>query len=139
MADSYNRGFLSAPRITLFRDWNRWMPEMDWFETPSSHVFKLNVPGSGRDEIKVQLEEGNVLSIEGRRAREEPSHKEANQGIWHLAERVAGDFSRHIPLPENVKSDQIKAGVENGVLTIVVPKDVPPKTKPRTIAISSKL
>ncbi|XP_068654521.1 16.0 kDa heat shock protein, peroxisomal-like [Aristolochia californica] len=133
MADAFRRIFLNGP---LYREWNGSMAEMDWLETPTSHVFKIDVPGLGRDEIKVQLEEGNVLLIEGRRAREESNQKEV---IWHLAERGRGDFSRQIALPENVKIDHIKAGVENGVLTIVVAKDATPKPKSRNIAVSSKL
>lgn len=63
--------------------------------------------------------------------------------VWHVAERRSfgkGDFSREIELPENVKVEQIKAQVENGVLTVVVPKDTSPKpSKVRNISISSKL
>lgn len=76
--------------------------------------------------------------------------KEENLGkekdtVWHVAERGGigrggGDFSREIQLPEDVKVDQIKASVENGVLTIVVPKDTNPKpSKVRNVHISSKL
>lgn len=59
-----------------------------------------------------------------------------------MAERGTGKrgFSREIELPENVKVDQIKGQVENGVLTIVVPKDTTPKSsKARNINITSKL
>ena len=80
-----------------------------------------------------------MISAEGEK-------KESSNGkdtIWHVAERSAGDrgdFTREIELPENVKVEQIKAQVENGVLTIVVPKDSTPKpSKVRNINISSKL
>lgn len=94
------------------------------------------VIGLSRDEIKVQLEEGNVLQISSEGKKEESSLKEE---IWHIAGRGKGDFSRRIVLPENVKADQIKAQVENGVLTIVVPKDGSTKSRSRNIPISSKL
>ncbi|RWW47993.1 hypothetical protein BHE74_00045979 [Ensete ventricosum] len=87
-----------------------------------------------------QLEEGNVLSVrsEGSSAKEE--QQQLNEVVWHVAERGRGSFSRQIALPDNVRADQIKAHVENGVLTVVVPKEpIPPKPKPRTIAVSSKL
>ncbi|WOK91938.1 hypothetical protein Cni_G00629 [Canna indica] len=113
---------------------------MDWVETPSSHIFKIDVPGFGREDVKVQLEEGNVLSIRAEgsaAAAKEEQHKEA---VWHVAERGKGSFSRQIALPDNVRADHIKAQVENGVLTVVVPKEpIPSKPKPRTIAVSSKL
>lgn len=94
------------------------------------------VLGLRRDEIKVKLEEGNVLQISSAGAQEESGSKEA---IWHIAGRGKGDFSRQIVLPENVKADLIKAQLENGVLTIVVPKDTSPKSRSRNIPISSKL
>lgn len=87
----------------------------------------------------MQIDEGNVLHIRGEGRKEEPLGKDT---VWHIAERGTGrgEFSREIELPENVKVDQIKAQVENGVLTIVVPKDATPKSaKVRNINISSKL
>ncbi|CAL9042984.1 16.0 kDa heat shock protein, peroxisomal-like [Musa acuminata AAA Group] len=115
---------------------------MDWLETPSSHIFKIDVPGSGRDDVEVQLEEGNVISIrsEGSSATAAKEEQQLKEVVWHVAERGRGSFSRQIALPDNVRADQIKAHVENGVLTVVVPKEpIPPKPKPRTIAVSSKL
>ncbi|KAM7515867.1 hypothetical protein LguiA_005450 [Lonicera macranthoides] len=112
---------------------------MDWLESPHAHIFKINVPGYSKEEIKVQVEEGNVLVIRGEGRKEESRGKDS---VWHVAERGAGkdDFSREIELPENVKLDQIKAEVENGVLTVIVPKDATPKpSKVRTINVSSKL
>lgn len=87
----------------------------------------------------MQIEEGNVLHIRGEGEKEESRQKDT---VWHVAERGTEkqSFSREIELPENVKADQIKAQVENGVLTIVVPKDTTPKpSKVRNINITSKL
>ncbi|XP_072953300.1 16.0 kDa heat shock protein, peroxisomal [Typha angustifolia] len=108
---------------------------MDWIETSSSHLIKINVPGFGREEIKVQLEEGNVLSIRGEAKEETPK-----DAVWHVAERGKGEFAREVALPDHVRADQIKAQVENGVLTVVIPKEpIPAKPKPRSITVSSKL
>lgn len=97
------------------------------------------VTGYNKEEIKVQVEEGNILHIRAEVGKEDDH---GNDAIWHVAERGTGkkSFSREIGLPENAKVDQIKAQVENGVLTIVVPKDASPKpSKVRNINISSKL
>lgn len=60
--------------------------------------------------------------------------------MWHAKERGKGYFERTVAMPENVKTDNIKAAVENGVLTVVLPKEpVPAKPRPKTIPISSKL
>jgi HSP20 family protein len=93
-----------------------------------------------KDDIKVQIEDGNVLHIKGEGGKDQEPH--AKDTVWHVAERGTGKggFSREIELPENVKVDQIKAQVENGVLTIVVPKDATQKSsRVRNVNISSKL
>lgn len=99
--------------------------------------------GYNKEDIKVQIEEGNVLSIKGEGLKKEEKEKKEDL-VWHVAEREAfsgkGEFLRRIELPENVKVDQVKAYVENGLLTVVVPKDTSPKSsKVRNINITSKL
>jgi hypothetical protein len=38
-------------------------------------------------------------------------------------ERSSGKFTRRFRLPENAQTEQIKASMENGVLTVTVPKE----------------
>ncbi|KAK3030592.1 hypothetical protein RJ639_039678, partial [Escallonia herrerae] len=90
-----------------------------------------------KEDIKVQVEDGNVLVIKAEDGKEESHGKES---VWHVAEKGGNGFCREIELPESVKVEQIKAQVENGLLTVVVPKDTATKqSKARTINISSKL
>ncbi|CAH9089889.1 unnamed protein product [Cuscuta europaea] len=99
---------------------------LDWLESPTAHIFKINVPGYTREEMKVQVEEGNILVVKAEGGKDRFQEKEKNKElVWHVAERGRGkgDFSREIELPEGVKTDQITAQVENGVLTVIVPKD----------------
>ncbi|TVU03194.1 hypothetical protein EJB05_51277, partial [Eragrostis curvula] len=115
---------------------------MDWVENPTSHVLRINVPGLGKDDVKVQVEEGNVLTIRAAPRKEKGKEEdEKEEGVvWHVAERGKPEFARAVALPENVRVDGIKAGVENGVLTVVVPKEpAPARPRPRPIAVSSKL
>ncbi|KAG8379441.1 hypothetical protein BUALT_Bualt07G0088700 [Buddleja alternifolia] len=104
---------------------------IDWKETPEAHVFKADVPGLKKEEVKVEVEEGNVLQISGERSRE----KEEKNETWHRLERSSGKFLRRFRLPENAKLDQIKAGLENGVLTITVPKEEVKKPEVKAIEI----
>ncbi|KAL5709064.1 hypothetical protein ACHQM5_019791 [Ranunculus cassubicifolius] len=132
--------FLNDPfrRLLWRNEWSGSTALMDWIETPTSHVYKINVPGFGKEDIKVQVEEGNVLQIRGEKAKEESQGKEV---IWHVAERgsFSGGFTREIGLPDNVKLDKMKAEVDNGVLTVIAPKDSNHKGKVRNINVSSKL
>ncbi|WRX32174.1 Alpha crystallin/Hsp20 domain - like 10, partial [Theobroma cacao] len=85
---------------------------------PEAHVFKADVPGLKKEELKVQVEDDRVLHITGERNIE----KEDKNDTWHRVERSSGKFMRRFRLPENAKMDQIKASMENGVLTVTVPK-----------------
>ena len=68
--------------------------------------------------MKVEVEEGRILPISGERSKEQ----EEKNDKWHRVERSCGKFPRMFRLPENAKMDQIKASMENGVLTVTVRK-----------------
>ncbi|OVA17733.1 Alpha crystallin/Hsp20 domain [Macleaya cordata] len=105
---------------------------IDWKETPEAHVFKADLPGLKKEEVKVEVEEERVLQIRGERNRE----KEEKNDKWHRVERSSGKFLRRFRLPENAKVDQLKATMENGVLTVTVPKQEVKKPNVQTINIS---
>jgi HSP20 family protein len=105
---------------------------IDWKETPQAHVFKADLPGIKKEEVKVEVQEGNVLQISGERTRE----SEDKTDTWHRVECRSGKFLRTFRLPENANMDQVKAAMENGVLTVIVPKDEIKKNEVKSIEIS---
>lgn len=105
---------------------------IDWKETPNAHVFKADVPGLKKEEVKVEVEGDRILQISGERKRE----LEDKGDTWHRVERNSGKFKRRFRLPENAKVEQVKATMENGVLTITVPKEEIRKPDVRYIEIS---
>ncbi|RWW49645.1 hypothetical protein BHE74_00044157 [Ensete ventricosum] len=105
---------------------------VDWKETPEAHVFKADLPGLRKEEVKVEVEDGRVLLISGERSRE---HEEKTD-TWHRVERSSGKFLRRFRLPENAKVEQVKAAMENGVLTVTVPKEGVIKPNVKSIEIS---
>lgn len=106
---------------------------IDWKETPEAHIFKADLPGVNKEEVKVEVEEeGRVLQIIGERSRE----KEDKNDKWHRVERNSGKFLRRFRLPEDAKVGQVKASMENGVLTVMVPKEEVKKPEVKSIEIS---
>ncbi|KAL3650211.1 hypothetical protein CASFOL_006614 [Castilleja foliolosa] len=89
---------------------------IDWKETPEAHVFNVDVPGLKKEEVKVEVEDGSILQISGERRKE----MEEKSDTWHRVERSSGKFLRRFRLPENAKLDEVKAAMENGVLTVTV-------------------
>ncbi|KAK8598421.1 hypothetical protein V6N13_094392 [Hibiscus sabdariffa] len=106
---------------------------VDWKETPNAHVFKADLPGLKKEEVKVEIEDDRVLQISGERHVE----KEEKKDTWHRVERSSGKFSRRFRLPEDVKMEDVKASMENGVLTVTVPKlEKKKKAEIRSVEIS---
>ena len=87
---------------------------------------------------QVQVENDNVLKISGERKREDAV---ADGEVKYVrVERSAGKFMRKFNLPSNANLDNISAACQDGLLTIIVPKNPPPDIyRPRTfdVAVSS--
>ncbi len=106
----------------------KWVPPVDIRETDDELTLLAEVPGLGKDDVNVTLE-NNVLTLSGERRFEKDADKEG----YHRIERSYGNFTRSFTLPANVQTDQVKASFEQGVLSITLPKRE--EAKPRKIDI----
>ena len=87
------------------------------------------MPGIDPDkDVSLDIE-GNVLTISGERREEK---KEKNRHELHY-----GSFTRSIPLPRDVKTDEIKATYVDGVLEVRVPAMVA-EHKPLKVPVERK-
>ncbi|KAL0407668.1 UNVERIFIED_CONTAM: class II heat shock protein [Sesamum radiatum] len=101
-------------------------------EYPNSYVFVVDMPGLKPGDIKVQVEDDNVLLISGERKREE----EREGAKYVRMERRVGKLMRKFALPENANTDKITAVCEEGVLRVTVEKVPPPEPKkPKIIEV----
>ena len=102
-------------------------------EHTNSYVFIVDMPGLKSGDIKVQVEDENVLVISGERKREE----EEKEGVKYVRmERRIGKLMRKFVLAENANIEKISAICKDGVLTVTVEKLPPPEPKkPRLIQV----
>ncbi|KAF8040643.1 hypothetical protein BT93_B2769 [Corymbia citriodora subsp. variegata] len=104
----------------------------DVVEYPSSYVFVVDMPGIRASEIKVQIENNNVLVVSGVRKREK------EEGAKYLSmERRTGKFMRRFALPENANVETVTASCQDGVLRVAVEKVRPPEPKTKTIEVKA--
>jgi HSP20 family protein len=92
-------------------------PEFDLQENDNAYFLNVDLPGVKKEDLRVDVS-GHMLTISGERRYE----KDAKTGRTHRYERAYGKFTRSFTLPENVKADAIEANLEDGVLSVALPK-----------------
>jgi len=107
----------------------RWVPSMDLVEADDHYVLTADLPGLGRDDVAIEVED-QVLTISGERQAAQPT----GEGRYLRVERAAGQFRRSLTLPEGIDAERIAASFDNGVLSVSIPK--PELRKPRRVEIS---
>lgn len=90
-------------------------PAADVHENDSGYELSFDMPGFKIGDISIDLN-GRTLSVSGKRERSTEGSK------LHRSEKFYGEYRRSITLPENIKSEQIEASYEDGVLSIQLPK-----------------
>jgi HSP20 family protein len=90
---------------------------VDVYEANGDLVIHAELPGVEKQDIKLTLDNGDLL-IEGERKSEE----KLEEKDYYRMERMAGSFYRRLPLPAGVKPEQIHAQYTDGVLEVRVPK-----------------
>ena len=118
----WNRIFRQAPSTGTFTE--EWSPSVDISETEDKLVIKSELPGLDAKDVNVSIS-GDLLTIKGEKKREE----EEKDVHHHYVERYYGSFQRSFQLPVNVKTDQIEATFDKGVLKVTLPKSDEAKKK----------
>jgi HSP20 family protein len=92
-------------------------------------VLRAEVPGLTEKELDLQLTH-DVLTVKGERRVQAPEGFSV-----HRQERRPFKFSRSFTLPERVDAETITASLEDGVLTVTLPKA--PESRPRQITVKA--
>ena len=106
-------------------------PALDVYQTPGEIVVKTALPGVKPDDLSIDIT-GNTLTVKG----ESKAEQEVKREDYLYQERRHGTFSRSVVLPGGLKSDKAEATMEDGVLTLTIPKAE--EVKPKAIKVKSK-
>ena len=101
-----------------------WAPVVDIVEEPELIKITAEIPGVKPEDVRVSLE-NNILTISGKK--EQVAEEKAEK--VHRYERTYGEFVRTFTLPVTVDAAKIKAVVEHGLLSLMLPKSEQAKPK----------
>ncbi len=93
-------------------------PALDVAETERGYVVTLEVPGVAKEDLKVSIEGRQVSVLASAEQREE--RKDGERVVYR--ERAATRYARSFSLPVEVDTAESGAKLENGVLTLTLPK-----------------
>ncbi len=117
------------PRLqTTLQDQDRWMADLegqlsvDVLETDRDVIVRTPVAGVKREDIDVSVTPDTVTIRGERRLTRESTDRKA---VVHVQECHWGKFSRSVVLPAHIRTDEVKAALKDGVLTVTLRKAQP--------------
>ena len=110
--DFFNTDFMPRANTTA--------PAVNVKEDEKSYVMELAAPGIKKEYCRVSInDEGNLtIAIENKQ-----EHKHEDKHHHYLRREFSySNYEQNYTLPEDVVKDKISAKVENGILTVILPK-----------------
>jgi HSP20 family protein len=118
-----SRGKSHDPVAELFGEFgdrlrgDRWLPDVDVFESTSSVVVRVELAGVRSEDLRVTVD-GGTLRVSGvRRVIDRPDVKRL-----HQMEIATGPFERRVQIPVPIDREAISANLADGFLTVVLPR-----------------
>lgn len=105
-------------------------PAIDMRELNDRYEIEAEIPGINKEDIEIELRDDSLV-IEGKTSQETEEEGED----FLRKERGYRSFYRELPLPEDVKEEEISAELNQGILTVDLPREESKEKKGRTIDI----
>jgi len=122
MPEPFTTGMLAQPF--------GWSPPVEIAESDKEFTVTAELPGLNRQNVRVEFDDG-VLMIAG----EKEEERKEEQRRFHLWERSYGAFERSFIVPAAVDATAVNAEMNDGVLTVHLPKAAAEKTQTRRIEV----
>ena len=109
-------------------------PSVNVKETEKAYIVELAAPGVKKDYCRVHVDEDHNLCVAIENKFE---HKEEDKHSHYLRREFSyTNYQQNYSLPEDVVKDKISARVENGILTVTLPKQEKEAKVSKSIQIS---
>jgi HSP20 family protein len=109
-------------------------PSIDVQEHDNQITVTADMPGVDKNDIKLDIREGNILEISAQKKTEKKEGEEQKGYLRH--ERSYIGYYRAVQLPADVEKNNAKATYNNGVLSVTLPVSKKHEEKPSEIPIS---
>jgi len=134
MVEKSQSGFwpsVSEPMRNFGQRVAEWVaPASDASSSDDAYNISIELPGVAEKDIDLSVHDG-IVTVKG-----EKSHEREEKGdTWFFSERQYGSFSRTFRLPADADGDKIEAHLEDGVLSLSVPKRVSAVGEAKKVAI----
>ena len=118
--DFFNTDFM--PKV------NATAPAINVMESDKDYMVELAAPGLKKEDFSVNINDDGNLVIKMEKKEE---NKEENKATHFLRREFSfSKYEQTLILPDDVEKEEIRAKMENGVLTIDLPKIVVSQKKP---------
>ncbi|KAK7033294.1 heat shock protein 16 [Favolaschia claudopus] len=107
-------------------------PRMDLHEDAATNTVtaSFELPGIKKEDVQIDVHNGRLnISAESKIS------EEKEQDGYAIRERRFGRISRTLQLPQGVKETEVKAAMEDGVLTVTFPRSTPEEA-PKKITVA---
>jgi HSP20 family protein len=117
--------------LSSWQSWPGLLPEgftppADVEETDHAYTIEIELPGVKREDLDIEVS-GRRVSVHGERKEKQRA------GILRRRERTVGRFVYEVTLPGDIDDSAVEANLDEGVLSLVLPK--PEHERPRKIQI----
>lgn len=129
----------------IFNDFfgNEWIekasanaPAINIIENDQNYKVEVAAPGLTKDDFNVKIGQENQLVVSMEKKQE--SKEDDKNGKYLRREFSYSHFQQSMLLPDNVEKDKIEAKIENGVLSILIPKKDSTQQPPKATNIEIK-
>ncbi|MBO5563286.1 MAG: Hsp20/alpha crystallin family protein [Bacteroidales bacterium] len=125
--DFFDTAWMDRPKATA--------PAINVVETEKEYELELAAPGMTKEDFNVHIDEEGDLVINMEKKVDNKEHE--RKGHYLRREFSYTKFQQTMLLPEDAERESISAKVENGVLTVCIPKirKVEPEKTRKTIEV----